>query len=123
MKKILIVEDEQNLRELLKINLENKGFECLTAEDGQVAVKIVQEQNPDLVILDLMIPKLSGEHVCKEIKSRKDTKHIPIIMLTAKNSDVDRIIGKVVGADIYLNKPCDISVLLENISKLIGLQS
>ncbi len=122
MKKILIVEDDQSLRELLKINLENKGFECLTAEDGQIAVKIVQEQNLDLVILDLMIPKLSGEHVCKEIKISKDTKHIPVIMLTAKDSDVDRIIGKVVGADIYLNKPCDISVLLENISKLIGLQ-
>lgn len=120
MKKILIVEDEANLREILKMNLEKSGFECLTAEDGLEALKITNVKKPDLVILDLRISKVPGEEVCKKIKSDQETSTIPIIMLTGKNSDVDRIVGKVVGADCYLNKPCDMPTLLENINKLLG---
>ncbi|MBL7130714.1 MAG: response regulator [Candidatus Omnitrophica bacterium] len=120
MKKILIVEDEANLREILKMNLEKSGFECLTAEDGLEALKITNVKKPDLVILDLRISKVPGKEVCKKIKSDQETSTIPIIMLTGKNSDVDRIVGKVVGADCYLNKPCDMPTLLENINKLLG---
>jgi len=119
MKKILIVEDEPDLRTLLKMHLEKAGFECIEAGDGIRALEKVKEQKPDLIILDLMLPNLPGEQVCKEIKTGKETKNIPIIMLTAKDSDVDRIIGRVVGADAYLTKPCDMLILLENINKLL----
>ncbi|MFH1621901.1 MAG: response regulator [Candidatus Omnitrophota bacterium] len=119
MKKILIVEDESDLRTLLKRHLEKTGFECTDAEDGFKALERVKQQRPDLIILDLMLPNLSGEQVCKEIKSVKETKDIPIIMLTAKDSDIDRIIGRVVGADVYLTKPCDMLTLVENINKLL----
>jgi len=120
MNRILIVEDEPDLRILLKIHLEKVGFECIEAEDGIVALEKVKKQKPDLIILDLMLPNLPGEQVCKEIKTGKETKHIPVIMLTAKDSDVDRIIGRVVGADVYLTKPCDMAILMENIDKLLN---
>lgn len=119
MKKLLIVEDEENLRELVKMNLEKNGFDCLTAVDGLEALKITKEEQPDLVILDLKIPKLPGEEVCKKIKSEQQTKNIPVIMLTAKSSIVDKIVGKVIGADCYLAKPCEIKTLVENINRLL----
>ena len=119
MKKLLIVEDEEHLRELVKMNLERNGFNCLTAVDGLEAIEVVADEMPDLVILDLKIPKLPGEEVCKKIKSEELTKNIPVIMLTAKSSIVDKVVGKVIGADCYLAKPCEIKTLVENINRLL----
>jgi two-component system alkaline phosphatase synthesis response regulator PhoP len=120
LKKILIVDDEENFRYLLKMNFVRSGFQCLEAGDGIEALKITREQKPDLIILDLKLPKLPGEEVCKEIKSDKEISNIPIIMLTGKSSVVDRVVGKVVGADCYLHKPCEMNILLENVNKLIN---
>lgn len=120
MKKILIIDDEDSLREILKVNLKNNGFECLLAKDGTIGLEKAKKDKPDLIILDLMMPGISGEEVCKNLKSDKETSSIPIIMLTAKATDADRVIGKVIGADSYLFKPCDTQVLLGNINKLIG---
>ena len=119
MKKLFLVEDDENFREILKLNLQSKGFECLTAKDGLVALEMIKEAMPDLVILDLKLPKLSGEEVCKKIKLDQATSAIPVIMLTGKSSIVDKVIGRVIGADCYLNKPCEIKILLENINNLI----
>ncbi|MFC1708563.1 response regulator transcription factor [Candidatus Omnitrophota bacterium] len=120
MKKILIVDDEKDLREILRINLEGKGFECLLAEDGIKALEIVRENRPDLIVLDLMMPDLPGEEVCKSIKADKETSSIPIIMLTSKTTDADKVVGRVIGADSYIFKPYDMHALIENINKLLG---
>jgi DNA-binding response OmpR family regulator len=122
MKKILIVEDEEDFRKILKSVIIKSGFECFDAGDGRQALKILKENRPDLAILDLILPDITGEQICKEIRKNKETSSMPVIMLTAKDSDVDRIIGRVVGADIYMKKPCDISILFDNIRKLLQLK-
>jgi len=120
MRKIIIVEDEEEIRELLKLRLEKMGFECFLAEDGLRAVTLVKDKRPDLVVLDLMLPKLSGEEVCKEIRKDPEVGNTPIIMLTGKDSDVDRVVGKVIGANCYMSKPCDVHKLLDVINNLLG---
>lgn len=119
-KKILIIEDEYSASKFLSFRLKNLGFEVLTAFDGATGLKEATESIPDLVILDLMIPKLPGEEVCKKIRENYDEQiaKIPIIMLTGKDSMVDKILGKVIGADAYLTKPYEFNELLENIKKI-----
>lgn len=103
--KILIVEDEPDVVDLIQINLKALGFQIITAENGEIALQKIQAQKPDLVILDLMIPKVSGLEVCKILKKNLETASIPIIMLTAKSEEVDRIVGLELGADDYVTKP------------------
>lgn len=103
--KILIAEDEKDIRNLIRGRLEKEGFHTLEAGDGQEAVSKTQQQQPDLIVLDLMMPKMSGLDVCKTLKGSDKTKHIPIVMLTAKSEEIDRIIGFELGADDYLTKP------------------
>ncbi|MFC1755600.1 response regulator, partial [Thermoproteota archaeon] len=112
-KKILIVDDEQDIRDLLKAKFERIGYECFTAEDGLQALELAREKNPNLIVLDLMLPKLSGEEVCRDIKKNPATREIPVIMLTAKESQTDKVIGRVLGADHYLTKPCDVNLLVK----------
>jgi len=119
-KKILVVDDEPNIVKLLETKLKVNGYEVITAFDGQVAVDKAYQEKPNLIILDLKLPRLAGELVCKKIKTGKETKDIPIIMLTAKDSDVDRVIGRVIGADVYLTKPLKIEELLGIIRETIG---
>ena len=102
MSKILVVDDELNICELLKLYLENEGYTVFTANDGQAAVTAFQQKAPDLVLLDIMLPKMDGWQVCREIRK---TSSAPIIMLTAKGEVEDRIIGLELGADDYLVKP------------------
>lgn len=102
---VLIVEDEADILQLLKYNVESAGFEVSTAEDGYEALSLARRQLPDLVLLDLMIPGLDGFEVCRELKRNAETKHIPIIMLTAKGEEIDRIVGLELGADDYVVKP------------------
>ena len=116
--KILIVDDEKNIRDLLKFNLENEGYETIEAKDGEEALEKVQE-NIDLVILDLMLPEIDGLNVCKQIRNDEKTGDLPIIMLTAKSEDIDRIIGLELGADDYVTKPFNTRELIARIKALL----
>ncbi|MGH7835639.1 MAG: response regulator [Candidatus Binatia bacterium] len=103
--KILVVEDEPDIRKLVQYNLTQERFKVLEAEDGERALKIVQREKPDLVILDLMLPGLSGLELCKILRERPETARLPILMLTAKAGEADRVVGLEMGADDYLAKP------------------
>lgn len=103
--KILVVEDDEDILELLTYNFSSAGLEVLTAKDGYTALSAVREKHPDLIVLDLMIPELDGFEVCKELKRAKETRSIPVIMLTARGEEVDRIVGLELGADDYVVKP------------------
>jgi two-component system response regulator RegX3 len=102
MTKILVVEDEQSLREPLVYVLEKEGYEVVDAADGEQAVKVFNAERPDLILLDLMLPKKSGNEVCQIIRQ---TSNVPIIMLTAKDSEIDKVVGLEIGADDYVTKP------------------
>ena len=102
MKKILIVDDEKQISDIIKFNLTKEGYETVTAFDGREAIAKFEEENPDLIILDLMLPELDGLEVAKEVRK---TSHIPIIMLSAKDSEFDKVIGLEIGADDYVTKP------------------
>ncbi len=104
-KKILIADDEPDVLQLVSMNLKNAGFNVLKAEDGMSALTQARETLPALIVLDLMLPEMSGLEVCKVLKKENATAHIPIIMLTAKAEEVDRIVGLELGADDYLTKP------------------
>lgn len=117
-KKILVIDDDKIIRRLLFSVFKKRGFRVIIAKDGSKGLKRVRQLLPDLVILDLMLPKLPGEEVCKEI--RKAQNDVPIIMLTGKNKEVDRVIGKVIGANLYINKPFDLPKLMEEVDNLIG---
>ncbi len=102
---IAIVEDEINIIELVKYNLEREGFSVISATDGKAGLEIVTNKLPDLVILDLMMPEMDGITVCKKLRANPETKAIPIIMLTAKSEEADRVLGLEMGADDYVTKP------------------
>lgn len=104
-KTILVVDDEANIRELVRFNLEKEGFFVQEAVDGVAAVKTVRSEKPDLVVLDLMLPLLDGLEVCRALKREVATSSIPVIMLTAKTEEIDKILGLELGADDYLTKP------------------
>ena len=103
--KILVVEDEPDIRKLVQYNLTQERFSVLEAEDGEQALKLLQREMPTLVILDLMLPGLSGMELCKLLRQRSETAKLPILMLTAKAGEADRIVGLEMGADDYLAKP------------------
>lgn len=118
-KKILVIEDEDRLRNVLGYRLAHNGYNVIFASDGEQGLKCIYESHPDLIVLDLMLPKMPGEEVCKEIRKNEELCHIPIIMLTAKGTDTDRIIGRVIGANYYMVKPYDSHLLLSQIYTLL----
>jgi phosphate regulon transcriptional regulator PhoB len=103
--KILIVEDEKNIAKLIRYNLEKSDYDCTVARAGEDALSILEKQHFDLIILDIMLPEMDGFEVCRNIKQVPNIKNIPIIMLTAKGEEVDRIVGLELGADDYMTKP------------------
>lgn len=103
--KVLIVEDDKNISKLVKYNLEKSDFECTTTITGEDALAILDKEPIELIILDIMLPKMDGLEVCRVIKQNKDISHIPIIMLTAKGEEVDKVVGFELGADDYVVKP------------------
>ena len=105
MAKILVVDDEEHIRQLVTLYLEKEGFAVETAGDGRAALSRVNAFKPDLVVLDLMLPELDGWHVCRELRRSPLTESLPIIMLTARDDMIDRILGLELGADDYLTKP------------------
>ena len=109
---ILIVEDEQDIRELLAYNLEKEGYATVQAADGKEGLELARSRKPDLILLDLMLPKMDGLAVCRELERDSGTVRIPIIMLTARGEDVDRILGFELGADDYVVKPFNIRAIL-----------
>lgn len=104
-KKILVVEDEPDIRKLVHYHLTRERFKVLEAEDGERALRIVQRERPHLIVLDLMLPGLSGLELCRGLREREETAKIPILMLTAKAGEADRVVGLEMGADDYLTKP------------------
>lgn len=116
---VLIVEDETAISALLEYNLQREGFETALAEDGDLALLMTKERVPDLILLDWMIPKLSGVEVCRRLRRREETSSVPIIMLSARGEEDDRVTGLDVGADDYLVKPFSIPELLARIRALL----
>ncbi|MBU1001764.1 MAG: response regulator [Proteobacteria bacterium] len=109
---ILIVEDDEDILQLLQFNFESAGFEVNTSMDGREGLAMAKRLRPDLVMLDLMLPGMSGFDICKELKRDSETAQIPVIMLTARSEEVDRIVGLELGADDYVVKPFSFRELL-----------
>lgn len=119
-KKILLVEDESDLAYTIKIRLENNGYDVVTSGDGYDALKKAKEEKPDLIILDVMLPKIDGYKVCRMLKFDDKYKHIHIIIFTARADDSSRKIAGEVKADAYITKPFEPETLLSTIKGLIG---
>lgn len=125
MPKILIVDDEPHIRLLLQQTLEeleDEGTELLVAENGEEGLELVTSERPELVFLDVMMPRMSGYDVCHAIKRRLELNEIFVVLLTAKGQEVDKAKGKEVGADIYITKPFDPDEILARARTVLGLQ-
>lgn len=120
MAKILVVDDEEHIVMILKDSLEFSGFQVVTAYNGEEALDRVAQDHPDLVVLDIGMPKLDGWEVCRRLKSDEATKNIPIIILTAYAQASDQRKGAQLGADRFVTKPCDLTYLVEEINTLLA---
>jgi two-component system response regulator RegX3 len=118
--RVLVVEDEQSLREPLVYLLEKEGYEVLDAADGNAAIEIFKSTNPDIVLLDLMMPGMSGNEVCRVIRQ---SSNVPVIMLTAKDSEIDKVVGLEIGADDYVTKPYSTRELLARMKAVLRRNS
>ena len=116
---ILVIEDEEPIRLLLRYNLEAEGYRVMETEHGEEALRIVDEQQPELIILDWMLPGLSGVEVCRILRSREETRSVPIIMLTARSEESERVRGLSTGADDYMVKPFSVQELLARIKTIL----
>ena len=125
-KKLLIVDDEAHIRMLIEQTLEeleDEGVEFLTAENGEEALAIIQAENPQLVFLDVMMPKMNGMEVCRRVKKELSLNNVYIVLLTAKGQELDRLKGQEVGADVYMTKPFDPEVILNKAREVLQLQN
>lgn len=111
-RKILVVDDEKPIVDILKFNLEKEGFEVLTADNGMSALEIALSQNPDLILLDIMLPKMDGFDVCRKVREKLS---VPIIMITARDEEVDKVLGLELGADDYITKPFSVRELIARV--------
>jgi len=118
--KILVVDDEIYIVHILDFSLGMEGYEVVTALDGEAALEKVKTEKPDLIVLDIMMPKLDGYEVCKTIKANAATQNIPVILLSAKGRNADQKMGFDVGADDYITKPFSPRKLVERINQLLG---
>lgn len=119
-KKILVVDDQVDLVKTIQFALELEGYEVLVSYNGEDALNQAQRENPDLILLDIMLPKLDGYKVCRLLKFDEQFKHIPILMVTAKTQEKDKILGVETGADEYITKPFDIDDLIGKIKKYLN---
>ncbi len=120
--KILVADDSPNIREILKISLEGDGYTVVLAEDGEMALSVVAQEKPDLLIMDVMMPKVNGFQVCRRVKTDRATHDVPVIMLTAKSAQQDVFWGKDCGADEYLTKPFSTKELVKTIDRLLKVR-
>lgn len=118
-KKVLVVDDEQHIIELIKFNLESNGFDVIESDNGEQAIQIAEEEIPNVIILDLMLPGIDGLEACKRIRMNEKTSGIPIIMVTAKGEETDKVLGLELGADDYLTKPFSVRELLARIKAVL----
>ncbi|EQB86916.1 two-component system alkaline phosphatase synthesis response regulator PhoP [Clostridium punense] len=118
-KRILVVDDEEHIVELIKFNLEKNGYGVITADNGRDAFIIAKEQQPDLILLDLMLPGMDGLDVCKEIRRDSAISTMPIIMITAKGEELDKILGLELGADDYITKPFSVRELIARVKAIL----
>jgi len=118
-KKILVVDDERDLCELVAMNLQRNGYEVITAHDGATGLDMARKQKPDMLVLDVMMPGLSGRDVTMALRSDPDTSAIPILMLTAKTEETDIIVGLSMGADDYVTKPFSMKVLMARVAAVL----
>lgn len=116
---ILVIDDEKDIQKLLQYNLEKEGYQVLAAKTGEEGLELAKTKRPDLVILDLMLPGIDGIEVCKLLQADKNTKSIPILMLTAKSTEVDQILGLELGASDYITKPFSVKVLLVRVKSAL----
>ncbi|GCE18425.1 response regulator transcription factor [Dictyobacter kobayashii] len=121
--KVLVVDDEDNIIELIRLGLRYEGFHVEVASDGEQGIALAQRIDPDLVILDVMMPGIDGIEVCRRLRSNPTTRDVPVLMLTAKDEVGDRILGLQTGADDYLTKPFDFYELLERIKAILRRQN
>ncbi|MDP8230200.1 MAG: response regulator [Candidatus Gorgyraea atricola] len=119
-KRILLVEDEKDISRMTKSRLESDGYEVMVAYDGHMALQEARSKKPDLIILDVMMPKMDGYKVCRMLKYDSEHKDIPIVMLTARALDSDKKTGEEVGTDAYIVKPFKWDVLTDKICELLG---
>ena len=117
--KILVIEDDRSLANVLEYNLANSGYEVFCAYDGQDGLNQARSKNPDLIILDVMLPIIDGVEVCRQLRSETNTRETPIMMLTAKSEETDQLIGFSVGGDDYMVKPFSVRVLMERMKSLL----
>lgn len=119
-KKILIIDDDKGTRILLEKLLSDSGYEVFSEEEGFAGLESAKSIEPDLIILDILIPGFNGYHICNELKADEKFNKIPIILLTSRNEDVDRTVADEVGADMFMVKPFDTQNLLHNIAKFLS---
>jgi DNA-binding response OmpR family regulator len=120
-KKILIIDDDKDMINLLQLRLEQKGYQVISARDGTSGYELIEKENPDLIISDLLIPRLHGFELCKKVKENAQLKHIPIILMTAVYKKTSyKVQGKKYGADDYIQKPFEFPDLLSKVEKLIS---
>ncbi len=117
--KILIIDDEEHIVELIRYNLENAGYDALEAYNGSDGIKLAKQEKPVLILLDVMLPVMDGLDVCKNLRKDEATRSIPIIMLTAKSEEIDKILGLELGADDYITKPFSVRELLARIKAVL----
>ncbi len=116
---IVIAEDEPAVSELLRYNLEAQGYETAIADDGEEALLLLEERTPDLILLDWMLPKVSGIEICRRVRSRPETANLPVIMLTAKTEEADKVRGLEMGADDYITKPFSTNELIARVKAVL----
>jgi two-component system phosphate regulon response regulator PhoB len=119
MAKVLVIEDEPDLQQVLGYNLKQAGHEPISAERGLTGLRLAREHSPDVVLLDLMLPDVAGTEVCRSLKEDATTRHIPVIMLTARGEELDRVVGFELGADDYMVKPFSVRELMLRIQAIL----
>ena len=119
-KKILLIDDEKNILLMIKNRLRAHGFDVITASSGSEGLEKARKEAPDLIVLDVIMPNMDGFQACRKMKKSPELKDIPVIMLTSKDQKSDEFWGKKQGADVYLTKPCEDSILLKEITQRIG---
>ncbi|MEZ4220256.1 MAG: response regulator [Polyangiaceae bacterium] len=119
MARVLVIEDEPDLREVLCFNLRQAGFEVVATGLGEEGLQLAEDKKPDLVLLDLMLPDLSGTEICKRLKAGAATQHVPVVMLTARGEEVDRVVGFEIGAEDYIVKPFSVRELLLRLQAIL----
>ena len=120
--KILVVDDEVNITQILELSIGAEGFEVITASNGEEAIDKARKEQPDLIILDIMMPRIDGYEACRILKANPLTKNIPVVLLTAKGRDIDKRLGYEVGATDYIVKPFSPNKLIERINELLSLK-